>query len=335
MHRVRLGHVAADLLPHALLSAGQLPGQPGAQPGDQIAARVEREPARASDTRSQYGKPQLQEQSFVEREPTAGRRQRRVGLGKVRVLDRLRQADEAPARAHTLRQHLVHLGGVRFDEPPHEGAERALGQPFRERVHRHEPAGVQTLVLAVLDDLVVRLLDDDRALVAPDTTVQDELLAALEHAREIPPAEPARGGVAARVAQHHREGHPRASGRRRAHPDDHARARRGLAGHQRAERGQPRAVLVAERDEEERVLDGPKPLALELARALRADALDELKRRPQIRRRVGLRHDRPCAIQCPRLGPLKLDSREHKWLSAVTSAEKAPPSAIRSAMLTS
>src|SRR6185295_2615114 len=196
-------------------------------------------------------------------------------------------------------------------------------------------ARVQTLVLAVLHDLVVRLLQDDRALVAPDAAVQHELLAALENARQIPPAEPAGSGVAARVAQHDGERHAEPSGRRRAHADDRARARRGLPGDKRAERRQLNSVLVAERHEEKGVLDGAKPLPLELGGALRADAFDELQRRREIRRRGGLLHGGPCAIQCFRFCPRQLNSREHKWLSAATSAEKAPPSGTRSAMLTS
>ena len=39
---------------------------------------------------------------------------------------------------------------------------------------------MQPLVLAARDDLVVGLLQDDRALVASDPAVQHELLAALE-----------------------------------------------------------------------------------------------------------------------------------------------------------
>src|SRR5262249_44243751 len=194
---------------------------------------------------------------------------------------------------------------------------------------------VQPLVLAVLDDLVVRLLQDDRALVASDATVEHELLTALEHAREVSPAEPAGGGVAARITEHHRERHTRAAGRRCAHADDPPGARGRLTGHERAKRGQPRPVLVAEGHEEECVLDRAQPLALELAGAVRADAFDELQWRRQGRRHVGLLHRRPCAIENLRLGPRKLNSRERKWLSAVTSVEKAPPSATRSATLTS
>src|SRR5207244_5238210 len=58
--------------------------------------------------------------------------------------------------------------------------------------------------------------------------------------------------------------------------------------------------LVAERQEEERVLDGAEPLPLELSRAPGPDALQELERRPEIRRRR-LRRARARAIQCRRL----------------------------------
>src|SRR2546426_24923 len=188
------------------------------------------------------------------------------------------QAAQSAAPAHPLGEPLPHLGGERVDEPPHERAERALGQSLGERVDRHETARVQPFVLAVLDDLVVWLLDDHRALVASHASVQDEPLAALEDARQVAPAEPAGGGVAARVTEHHGERHPRAAGRRRAHADGDPRARCGLPGYERMERSHARTILVAEGHEEERVLDGAEALALELAGALRAGALDKLQR---------------------------------------------------------
>ena len=208
----------------------------------------------------------------------------------------------SPRRPRTPRKHLFHFGGVRLDEPPHDGAERALGQPLGERIHRDQAARVQALVLAVLDDLVVRLLQDDRALVAPDTAVQHELLAALEDARQIPPAEPAGGGVAARVAQHDGERHAEPSGaagsRRRSCPST-SRPGPGRA----TERRQPVRSSWRSGTKKSGVLDGAKPLPLELTRALRADAFDELQRRREIRRRGGLLHGGPCAIQCLRFCP--------------------------------
>src|SRR5262249_34114496 len=159
-----------------------------------------------------------------------------------------------------------------------------------------------------------------RALVAPDTAVQDESLATLEHPRKVTPAEPAGGGVAARVAQHDGEWNPEAAGRRRAHTDDDARARRGLPRHQRIEGSQPRPILVPHGNEEQRVLDRAKPLLLELARALRPDALDELQGHLEVARRVGLLQGRGRAIDSSRSSPRKPESRERSWRSAATFA---------------
>src|SRR3989449_10015432 len=91
--------------------------------------------------------------------------------------------------------------------------------------------------------------------------------------------------------------------RRRREPHDRPRARRDLARLERPEGHQARAVLVAERQEEERVLDGAKPLPLELGRAPGPDALQELEGRPEVRGRRLLRV-RARAIQGGRLrGP--------------------------------
>jgi len=188
------------------------------------------------------------------------------------IADRVprRQRDRQPAgdgrspgqRARGVGQDLGDLAGELVHDAPHERAQRALPEPLGERVDGHEAARVQALVLAALDDLPVRLLEHDRAPVARDPAVEDEALAALERAGQVAPAEPARRGVAARVPQHDREGLARAPGRRRREADDRARAGRRLARLERAERREPRAVLVAQRQEEQGVLDGAQALLL-------------------------------------------------------------------------
>jgi hypothetical protein len=147
------------------------------------------------------------------------------------------------------------------------------------------------IVLAVgFDDLEVRLPDRDRALEALDLSVQDQLLPALEDLREVRATEPRGRRVAGRIAQHHRERDPRATRRRRADAGDRPRRRRGLARLELAERDEPRAVLVAQRNEEHRVADRVQSLLGELGCALRPDALDELQgRREAVVRGRGLR----------------------------------------------
>src|SRR5262249_58691913 len=117
--------------------------------------------------------------------------------------------------AYPWRQDLRH--GVRelLDDRPHEPAQRALMKTFRRGVHRDQPAGMQSLVFPSFDDLVIRMLEVEGALVAHHLTVQHEPLATLEHAPEVRAAEPAGGGVTALVAKHGREGHAASSRRRR------------------------------------------------------------------------------------------------------------------------
>ena len=300
VHGARRGHVAADLVPHPLLRCRERIRQRGAEPADQLAPRLHRDPARARRVGAEDREAELEQEEVVEGEAAPRGGEARVGLREVEVVKRLRERHEPAPQPDRFGQNLGHLPGERVHEAPHERAQRPLRQPLRERVDRHEPARVQAVVLAALDDLVVGLLDDDRALVAGDLAVQHELLAALEDAREIAAAEPARGRVAARVPQEHAERRARPAGRRWTHADDRPRARGRLAGLERAEGREARAVLVAERDEEERVLDGGEPLPLQLLRAARAHALDVLERRAEARRRR-LLHARPCAIQCVRL----------------------------------
>ena len=235
-------------------------------------------------------------------------RQRRVAVGEMRVADRLGQLREAPPRAHRVGQQLRHVAHVLLDDVPHEPPQRPLRQPLRRGVHRNEAARVQTIVLAVaLDDLEVGLTDGDRALEALHFPVEDEPLSALEDLREIRAPEPRCRCVAGAVAQHDREWHARAPRRRRADAGDHPGRRRRLPRLELAQRREPRAVFVAQRDEEERVADGREPLLAELCGALRTHALDELQRRVQSVRRgwCGLPGRRHCvrSLSCcsPRL----------------------------------
>ena len=61
MHRVRRRHVASDLVPDPLLGARELPRQRRAQPRDQVAARIHRNAAGASDARPQDREPELEQ----------------------------------------------------------------------------------------------------------------------------------------------------------------------------------------------------------------------------------------------------------------------------------
>jgi hypothetical protein len=66
VHRVGRRHVAADLVPHALLRAGERPRQRRAQLLDERAGRAERDALRACGPRAQDGQAELQQQEVFE-----------------------------------------------------------------------------------------------------------------------------------------------------------------------------------------------------------------------------------------------------------------------------
>ena len=123
---------------------------------------------------------------------------------------------------------------------------------------------MDALVLARLDDLVIGMLDRDRAPEPRDLSVQHEPLPAREHALEVGRVEPDRRRVPCLVSQHHGERDAGPAPGRRAHTHDGAGARLRLARRERPERCQPRPILVAERDEEQGVLDGFEVQAAQL-----------------------------------------------------------------------
>ena len=77
-------------------------------------------------------------------------------------LEGRRDAEEATARADTLRERLLDEVAVAVEEPFDEGAQRPLREPLGEAVHGHEATGVQRIVLALLGNLVVLHLDLER-----------------------------------------------------------------------------------------------------------------------------------------------------------------------------
>src|SRR3989441_8767330 len=105
------------------------PWQRPAEPGDELAARVHRDAARAGRPRAEDGEAELEQQEVVEREPTAGGTERRVGLGEMAVAQRLRERDEFASRSHRVGQRLRHVPREGVDNAPQERAQRALRQP--------------------------------------------------------------------------------------------------------------------------------------------------------------------------------------------------------------
>ena len=126
VHRVRRGHVAPDVLPHALLSRREGEGQARAQAGDQLAARAHRDSALPRRARAEDREPELQEQEVVEGQAAHGGRARALARGKMRTAHGVGQRQQPPPRAHGVGQRLLDLVGVRLDEPPEQRAQRLL-----------------------------------------------------------------------------------------------------------------------------------------------------------------------------------------------------------------
>ena len=302
MHRVRRRHVEADLVPHALLCRRQRERQALPEARRQRPARLHRDAARPGRARAEDGEPELEQQEVVEDEPPQGALALRLGRGKVRAPHRLPQRREPASRPHRLGQRLLDLAPELLEDLPHQPPQRPLRQPFRRRVDGHQPAGVQVLVLAALDQLPVLRGDRELVAVAAHLAVQHQPLAPRQHPREIVPAREQRGRrVPALVPQQQRQRRPPPARRRRADAGDDARAGHRLAGAERAERREARPVLVPDGDEEERVADGLEPLAREQLRPLGADALEVLQRRAEPRRGARLPAHGHYVIKFPRL----------------------------------
>src|SRR6185295_17288115 len=151
-----------------------------------------------------------------------------------------------------LRQRLWQGGRMRVDQALEQGSERPLGEPAGERIHRHQPPGVDRLVLGVLDDLVVVHAHLERAAPAIgrlDLAVDDEALPAREDAGEVGLAEPDRAEKPGGVSQGDEQRDLGTATRRRAHAGDGPRAGAWLGPHrQSAQRGELAPVLVAIRE---------------------------------------------------------------------------------------
>ena len=189
MHRVRCGHVAPDLVPHALLGAGERPRQARAQALHERARRIERDALRARGARAQDGEPELQQQEVLEGQPPMRRRQLRLALGEVHAHERLGDGRQPATLARGLGQRLADIGRIALHELVHQRAQRALVQALGGRVDGHQRAGVDRLVVVGFHELPVLHLQGDLVPEARALAVQHQLLAALEHAREPAAAE--------------------------------------------------------------------------------------------------------------------------------------------------
>ena len=123
--------------------------------------------------------------------------------------------------------------------------------------------------------------------------------------------------------EQHGQRHPRPAAGRRADAADGARARAALARAEARERGELGPVLVAERQEEERVLDGVEAQLGEELGALGADALEELERRGEAA--TGPRTPRVCAWRCRLLGANRLPHASPHAIKGAAPANHIDP----------
>ena len=281
MHRIRRRHVAADVVPHALLRRRQRKRQARPQPREELAARAHRHPPLPRRARAEDREAELKEQEVVEGQ--APERGDALGFarGKVSAAQGIGQRRQMAARTHSVGQRLVHLVRVRLDETPEQRAQRLLRQPLGGRVHGHERAGVDRLVVARVDRLPFLNVQADLVLVARAAAVHDQPLPALHGAGDPRPPEDGGGAIAALVTKHDGQRLSVATGRRRTEADHHAGTRRDLARAERAQRCEARAVLVAQWQVEERVADGGEAFLRQLGGTLRPHALHVLQRRAE------------------------------------------------------
>ena len=203
-----------DLVPDALLRAGERARQRAAAAAHESARRVHRDAPRCPRrARAQDGQAELEQQEILVGEPTmrglqGGLVRRKVARpGAPRATPR-RCAGAGPSRTASRRR--------RPRTPPRDATsarvERAAGAlrsssrraPARPRGSARPSPG--------LDQLPVLHLQGDLVAVARAAAVQDQLLAALQDAREKAAAEERRRAVAAGVAQEEHEGGARRPG---------------------------------------------------------------------------------------------------------------------------
>ena len=292
VHRARRAQVVGDLAQHAPLGAGQPEGQHAL---DRLAlARADLEGqalAQGALARVARGQPELEQEQLLEDQAAVPRAAGRVE--RPRVLALLRQVHAAqggPQPDHP--QRGAGLAGQRVGQVVREalgqGGQHAPQQVARQRpellVDRHDAAGVQPAGLVALQRLHVRGGEHGTPAapgVGLDGTVQHQPAPAHDHVLQVGLVEPDRLAAPRLVLQ---PGLEQGHAARAAHSGNRHRAdhRGALARHQVGQAHDAAAVLVAQRQVQQQVLDPLDPQAGQGCRPRRADALDELDRRLEV-----------------------------------------------------
>jgi hypothetical protein len=294
VHRGLAAHVGDDLAECGFLIRGQRPGQrpdrPRRQPAlpcrDQPASRL----AQGAAPQCQHG---LQQEQLLEGEAATGALARRVVVGEVDLAQRLGERRQAGVRHHLAGERVADAirGGV--ERQAHGEPHRARGEPARQRVHRHQAAGVEQRLDLALQHLEQRV---------QHATLERIELAAHHHRHAGPQgageerlAEEVAMEAAAAVLDQRGEigaADPGAQQGAAAPPSDD---RDQLVGRQLADAHEAPRVEPGARHVAHQLLEGGEPEALEQLRAARADARQVLEPRRGLerrRRRAARRGDR-------------------------------------------
>jgi hypothetical protein len=173
----------------------------------------------------------------------------------------------------------------------HQRALNLRRHTARSFVHRHDPPGMNGFTLLVLDNLVLRVRELEAAAVRAQLhrAKEDDPLSRREHVAKERLVQP-RGPNRARLVGDERfeDLEPGAPRRAETAAQDAAGHRRRVTRPEGRNRQEPAAVLVAEREAVEEILDRVQPRVRQIGCATRPDALEELKRRREgVVRRVG------------------------------------------------
>ena len=196
IHRRGRAHVRADLVQTTLLRLSQFKRQRRCQLSRQLATRFMHLPARRHRAAPPMHHPQLIGEKFFQRQIAPCLLQ---GLHFRRKMQGPQGPTRAPARELTprrRRRQQVHRQrvGQMTQGRPHRRAHRFLGDPTTQPIHRRDPPRVKAggFVIALLEDLVFRMIDRQPPLVLLDSTMDKKLHAlhnGAAHERHVPPAQ--------------------------------------------------------------------------------------------------------------------------------------------------
>ncbi len=296
IHGVRRPQVRADLPQHLLLRLGELEREEARELRPERVGHLVRDPAGLFlETVPLHRQRELEQEDLLESERSLGRRrpagelrETRVGGREVDLPERPRALEQPVARGDRLR----HGAGERplelLQRPVHQIPLHSRREVRELAVHRDDPAGVDPLRVVRLEELVVRVLEDHVAAVPVERRPAEHHgpPSLDEEALEVGLVVPDRANRAALVLELGLEDREAGAARpdQAAPRDAYREGRLGAARNEGRDPGERTPVLVAKRQDVEKVLDRLEAGLAEALRAPRADALEV----PELG--VGLQH---------------------------------------------